>query len=201
LIAFPGFLKSLRALTEKYGTLLIIDEVGTGFSRIGKLFGFEHSGIIPDMIVLAKGISNGASAIGTVVGKSKIFKETFPHINLISTFGWTPIACAAALKSLEIHLRDKTWEQAKEKGGYIMQKLQPLVGKSIVNLRGMGMEIGINLKDGETARKVIDSAYEKGLHIVVGSDNNLQLMPPITIPQNLLDRGLEILIKTINTVE
>lgn len=197
LIAYPGFLKSLRTLTEKYGTLLIIDEVGTGFSRTGKLFGFEHSGIIPDLIVLAKGISNGAAAFGAVVGKSSIFEETFPYINLVSTFGWTPIACAAALKSLEIHLRDKTWEQAKEKGEYIMQKLRPLVGESIVDLRGLGMEIGISLKDEETARKVIDSAYKKGLHIVVGSGNNLQIMPPITIPQDLLDRGLEILIKII----
>jgi len=200
LIAYPGFLKSLRTLTEKYGTLLVIDEVGTGFSRTGKLFGFEHETIIPDLIVLAKGISNGASAIGTVVGKSSIFEETFPYINLISTFGWTPIACAAALKALEIHLRDKTWEQAEEKGNCIMQKLKPLVGKSIVDLRGMGMEIGVSLKDGETARKVIDSAYEKGLHIVVGSDNNLQIMPPITISQDLLDKGLEILIKTIEKI-
>lgn len=200
LIAYPGFLKSLRTLTEKYGTLLIIDEVGTGFSRTGKLFGFEHADIIPDLVVLAKGISNGAAAIGTVVGKSKIFEETFPYINLISTFGWTPIACAAALKSLEIHLRDKTWEQAKEKGEYIMQKLQPLVGKSIVDLRGLGMEIGVGLKDGETARKVIDLAYAKGLHVIVGSDNNLQLMPPITISHDLLDKGLEILIGAIKEV-
>ena len=197
-IAHPGFLKSLRELTEKYETLLIIDEVGTGFGRTGKLFGFEHADIVPDLVAFAKGISNGATAIGTVVGKSSVFEKTFPHINLISTFGWTPIACAAALKSLEIHLREKTWEQAAEKGEYIMQKLKPLVGKSIVDLRGLGMEIGVELKDGETARRVIDSAFKKGLHIVVGSDNNLQLMPPLIISQELLEKGLDILIETIN---
>jgi 4-aminobutyrate aminotransferase-like enzyme len=197
LVAYPGFLKALRSLTEKYGTLLIVDEVGTGFGRTGKLFGFEHENIIPDLVVLAKGISNGAAAIGTVVGKSNIFEKTFPYINLVSTFGWTPIACAAALKTLEIHMRDRTWEQAAEKGGYIMQKLRPLVGRSIVDLHGLGMEIGIGLRDSETARRVIDSAYGKGLHIIVGADNNLQIMPPITIPQDLLDRGLEILIAAI----
>lgn len=187
-------------LTEKYGTLLIIDEVGTGFGRTGKLFGIEHENIIPDMIVFAKAISNGASAIGTVVGKSSIFEATFPYINLISTFGWTPIACAAALKSLEIHLREKTWEQAEKKGDYFIQKLKPLVGTAITNLRGVGLEIGFELKDVETARKVIDLAHEKGLHIIVGNENNLQIMPPLTIPDELLDEGIEILIKTIKEV-
>ncbi len=198
LIAYPGFLNSVRELTKKYGTLLILDEVGTGFSRTGKLFAFEHENIVPDMLVLAKGISNGAVAIGTVVGNSELFKSTFPYINIISTFGWTPIACAAALKTLEIHQRDKVWEQAEAKGKYIVEKLTPLVGKSIVDLRAKGMEIGIGLKDAETARKMIDIAFEKGLHIVVGAENNLQIMPPLNISQELLDEGLEILINVLN---
>jgi len=198
LFAYPGFLKTVRELTKKYGTLLIVDEVGTGFSRTGKLFGIEHENIVPDMIVLAKGISNGAAAIGTVVGNSYLFQSTFPYINLISTFGWTPIACAAALKTLEIHQREKTWELAETNGKYILEKLKKLVGHSIVDLRGKGMEIGIRLKDAETARKVIDTAFEKGLHIIVGSKHNLQVMPPLTIPRELLDEGLEILINTLS---
>ncbi|MBA4319748.1 MAG: hypothetical protein C0412_15215, partial [Flavobacterium sp.] len=169
-----------------------------GFSRTGKLFAIEHENVIPDMLVLAKGISNGAAAIGTVVGNSELFKSTFPYINIISTFGWTPIACAAALKTLEIHHRDKIWEQAEMKGKHIVGKLTPLVGKSIVDLRAKGMEIGIGLKDAETARKAIDAAFEKGLHIVVGAEHNLQIMPPLTISQELLDEGLEILISVLN---
>jgi len=201
IIAPTGFTKKLRSLTEKYGTLLIIDEVGTGFSRTGRLFGFEHEEIVPDMIALAKGISNGAAAIGTVVGKEQIFEATFPYINLISTFGWTPIACAAALKTLEIHLRDKIWEQAEEKGQYIIQKLQNLIGTSIVYVRGQGMEIGIGLKDAKTARQVIDNAFSQGLHIVVGSEHNIQIMPPLNIPKNVLDEGLEILLTQLNNLE
>lgn len=201
LIAYPGFLKSIREFTKKYGALLIVDEVGTGFSRTGKLFGIEHENVVPDMIVLAKGISNGAAAIGTVVGNSELFKATFPYINLISTFGWTPIACAAALKTLEVHQREKTWEQAEVKGKHILEKLKSLLNGPIVDLRGKGMEIGITLKDSEIARKVIDKSFEKGLHIVVGSDNNLQIMPPLTIPQELLDEGLEILINQIQSFE
>ena len=199
-VAPVGFLKAVRELTKKYGTLLIVDEVGTGFSRTGKLFGIEHEGVVPDMIVLAKGISNGAAAIGTVVGRSEIFEATFPYINLISTFGWTPIACAAALKTLEVHQREKTWEMAATKGDYIVEKLTPLSadGGPIAALRHKGMEIGVTVKDSATARKVIDSAFAQGLHIVVGGDNNIQLMPPLTIPQELLDKGLEILMKTLS---
>lgn len=199
-IAPAGFLKTVRELTKKHGTLLIVDEVGTGFSRTGTLFGIEHENVVPDMIVLAKGISNGAAAIGTVVGRSEIFEATFPHINLISTFGWTPIACAAAVKTLEIHQREKTWEMAAAKGDYIVAKLGHLFGDSgpITALRHKGMEIGVSVKDAATARKVIDAAFAKGLHIVVGGDNNIQLMPPLTIPQELLDRGLEIFIKVLS---
>lgn len=193
-LAPKGFLKVVREVTEKYGTLLIIDEVGTGFSRTGKLFGIDHENIVPDMIVFAKGISNGAAAIGTVVGKSKIFQETFPHVNLISTFGWTPIACAVALRTLQIHLRDKVWESAERKGKYIMEKLRGVEG---IDVRGMGMEIGITLKDFETAKKVVDLAFKKGLQICVGNENNIQLMPPLNIPQEILDEGLEILIKAL----
>jgi 4-aminobutyrate aminotransferase-like enzyme len=193
IIAYPGFLMKLRELTQKYGTLLIVDEVGTGFSRIGKLFGIEYENIVPDIIVFAKGISNGVAAIGTVVGKSEIFEPAFNDAMLISTFGWTPIACAAALKTLQIHQRDKTWEMAEQKGKYIMDKINTLIGEKIISVRGMGMEIGIQFKDVETAQAVQKQAMSDGLHTVVGSGNNIQLMPPIIIPQDLLDKGLNIL--------
>jgi 4-aminobutyrate aminotransferase-like enzyme len=198
LVAYPGFLKDIRELAKKYGTLLIVDEVGTGFSRTGKLFGIEHENTVPDMVILAKGISNGAAAIGTVVGNSDLFQSVIQDVFLISTFGWTPIACAAALKTLEIHQREKTWEQSAAKGAYIMEKLRPLVGKSIFHLRGRGLEIGVGVKDADTARQVIDAAYKKGLHIVIGGDNNIQLMPPLTISQELLDEGLKILINVLS---
>lgn len=197
-IAPSGFLKVVREITSKYGTLMIVDEVGTGFSRTGKLFGIQHEDVVPDMIVFAKAISNGAAAIGTVVGNSELFKATFPYINIISTFGWTPIACAAAVKTLEIHQRDKVWEKSATKGAYIVEKLKELADEKAIKLHSKGMEIGIELRDAESARKAIDRAFEKGLHIVVGCEKNIQLMPPLTIPQELLDEGLEILINTLS---
>ncbi len=198
LVAYPGFLSKLREITEMYGTLLIVDEVGTGFSRTGKLFGIEHDGVVPDMVAFAKGISNGAAAIGTVVGKSEIFEPAFTDAVLISTFGWTPIACAAALKTLQIHQRDKTYEMAEQKGRYITEKLEARIGDAVMGVRGKGMEIGVQCKDAETAQKVQKAAFIDGLHIVVGSGNNIQIMPPLTIPQDLLDEGLGILLSHLN---
>jgi 4-aminobutyrate aminotransferase-like enzyme len=197
LIAYPNFLTKIREITQKYGTLLIVDEVGTGFSRTGKLFGIDHEQIVPDMIVFAKGISNGAAAIGAVVGKSEIFEPAFDEAVLISTFGWTPIACAAALKTLQIHQRDKTWETAEKNGKYIISKLQKFIGEKVISVRGLGMEIGVRFKDAETCKLVQKNAFSNGLHVVVGSENNMQIMPPITISQELIDQGLEILIKAL----
>ena len=197
-IAYPGFLKKIREITEKYETLLVIDEVGTGFSRTGKLFAIEHENIVPDMLVLAKGISNGTQAIGTVIGKSKIFEPAFNDAVLVSTFGWTPIACASALKTLQIHQRDKVWEMAEQKGKYLKDKLSELIGDKVIAVRGMGMEIGLEFKNPEICQNVQKACFRDGLHVIVGGVNNMQIMPPLTIPQELLEKGLSILIKNIN---
>ncbi len=197
LIAYPGFLIDIRRLTKQYDTLLIVDEVGTGFSRTGKLFGIEHDQVVPDMIVFAKGISNGASAIGTTVGRSEVFKSAFTDAMLISTFGWTPIACAAALKTLQIHQREKTWELAEKKGQYIQKKLKNLIGNKVVDVRGQGMEIGLQFKDSNICQEVQQKTFSQGLHVVVGSEDNMQIMPPLTIPVKLIDEGLEILFQAL----
>lgn len=201
LIGYSGFLTKIRELTKKYETLLIVDEVGTGFSRTGKLFGIEHEKVVPDMIAFAKGISNGAAAIGTVVGKSEIFEPAFNDAVLISTFGWTPVACAVALKVLQIHQRDRVWEKAEKSGVYLLEKLQRLIGDKVVSVEGLGMEIGIRFKDNKTAQAVQKMALSRGLHVVVGSANNMQLMPPLTISQELLDKGIEILSSCINELK
>ncbi len=196
-IAYPGFLARVRELTAKYGTLLVVDEVGTGFSRAGKLFGIMHEGVVPDMVCLAKAISNGAAAIGTVVGKSTVFEPAFDEAMLISTFGWTPIACAAALKTLQVHERDKTWEMAEAKGSYLKEKLAAQIGDKVAGVDGMGLEIGLRFKDADTCKAVQQACVAAGLHVVVGSGENMQIMPPLTIPQDILDRGLDILISQL----
>lgn len=201
LVAPLGYLAAVRSLTKKYSTLLIVDEVGTGFSRTGKLFAIEYENVVPDLIVLAKAISNGAGAIGAVVGKKAIIEEALPHIHLISTFGWTPIACAAAAKTLEVHRRDNTAQQAYEKGEYLKKILREKLNWSgkVVDIRGMGLEIGLQLAGGVRYGDIADRAAKNGLHLTGDDQSLFQLMPALTIPQTTLTEGAEILINAILT--
>jgi len=200
-VAPEGFIDVIRKVTKKYGTLLIIDEIGTGFSRLGSLFGIHHVNVEPDIICLAKAIANGSGVMAAMVTTKKIAEETYLTSNLQSTFGWNPVACAMAQKTLEIHQRDNTARQATEKGIYMKDILNkelrnnPLVG----DIRGMGMEIGVDLRveNAETVVGIVNKAFKSGLHIVCDYTSNIQLMPPLTIEKEVLDKGLEILISTI----
>ncbi len=207
-IAPEGFLTAVRTLTKQYGTLLILDEVGTGFSRLGTLFGMEKEGVVPDIATFAKGISNGAAAIGAVAVNERVVDPLVAKTNLTSTFGWTPIACAASLATLRVHLRDKVWKQAKASGEYLVKTLRSELGELdiVADVRGVGMEIGVqfvenkknNLPDDRTAKKIVDACLGKGLHVVFGGSGNIQLMPPLTTPKSILAEGVEIFTDVIN---
>ncbi len=200
-VAPEGCLKIIRDLTKKYDTLLILDEVGTGFSRCGKLYGMNIEKIVPDIATFAKGISNGAVAIGTMVTTKEIAEKTFENSQLISTFGWTPIACAASLKVLEIHQRDKIWLKAEKDGTYLLKKLkESLRGNNFIeDISGRGMEIGVHFIK-PLAVKIVNEAQKRGLHLVCDTNSNIQLMPPLTISRKDLDQGITILLSVINDV-
>jgi len=210
-VAPSGFMKLVRKLTKKYSTLLILDEVGTGFSRCGKLYGMNIEDIEPDIATFAKGFSNGAAAIGAMVTTQKIAEKTWENTNLQSTFGWVPSGCAAALKNLEIHLRDKVWEKSYIDGEYmksvLLNELKDI--DNVGDIRGYGLEIGITfvknkekkIVDESLALKVADKAFSKGLYILYGDDGNIQLMPPLIISRSDLNKGIEILIDVIKYVK
>jgi len=202
-VAQSGFIDIIRKVTKKYGTLLIIDEVGTGFSRLGSLFGIHHVNVDPDIVCLAKAIANGSGVMAAMITTKKIAEATYLTSNLQSTFGWNPVACAMAQKTLEIHQRDRVADQAKEKGKYIMDVLKKeLKDAAIVgDIRGIGMEIGVDMKDVKPERvvKMVEDAFSSGLHIVCDYTSNIQLMPPLTIEKEVLNKGLDILISIINS--
>lgn len=206
-VAPSGFLTGIRKLTEQYGTLLILDEVGTGFSRTGKLFGMNHEGVVPDIATFAKGISNGGAAIGAVAAKREIIEPAQADAILISTFGWTPVACAAALATLQVHMREKVWEQSAQKGEWLMKILSerlkdhPKVGE----IRGMGLEVGVVFVNNKNemepdinfADKVVRKARANNLFLNLGHAGSIQLMPPLITPQNTLEEGLNLFIESI----
>lgn len=206
-VAPEGYLKVVRELTQKYGTLLILDEVGTGFSRCGKFFGMELEGVVPDIVTFAKGFSNGVAAIGAMVTTQEIAEKTWEDTNLTSTFGWVPIGCAAVSKIIDIHTRDKIWEKSEKDGAYIKEVLKKQLDNNpyVGDIRGKGMEIGVDLVvDKETKKpntdllkKVLNKALEKGLFLNSDSESNIQLMPPLVMSREDLDKGLGILIEVI----
>jgi 4-aminobutyrate aminotransferase-like enzyme len=201
LVGVKGLIKAIREATQKYGTLMIVDEVGTGFSRTGKLFGFQHSNITPDLITFAKGISNGGAAIGAVVTRSELVEPIQQQAHLISTFGWTPVACAAANATLLSHLEEKTWVQSETKGKIIYQTLLNEFNhdEKVREIRGIGMEIGLEFEN-NLASSVIKSCFEKGLHLVAGGSNLIQIMPPLNISNNNLEKGLNVLIEAVKNI-
>lgn len=210
LVAPIGFLTTVRKLTRKYGTLLILDEVGTGFSRCGKLYGMQFENIAPDIATFAKGLTNGAGAMGTTAVKSSYGDQALSQAKTHSTFGWTSVVVAAALKSLEIHLRDKVWETAARNGKYLLNLLRKELSDipNVGMINGLGMEIGVQFLnpktkkiDNEFALKVIRHAHEKGLHLVFGGDGNIQIMPPLTIERSTLDKGIDIFIDAVKIVK
>lgn len=199
-IAPKGFLTVVRELTRKYGTLLVLDEIGTGFSRCGKLFGMEIEGVVPDIATFAKGLSNGVAAIGAMVTTTEIAENSLKKSNLTSTFGWTPIACAAALKTLQLHLRDRIWLKAQRDGEYLLNSLKKELknNSKIADIRGIGMEVGLTFSVPDLMPKAVMLARSKGLHLINCDDNNIQIMPPLTIDKTVLQRGIEILVGVVN---
>lgn len=203
-VAPKGFLTNIRKITKKYGVLLIIDEVGTGFSRTGKLFGINHENITPDIIVFAKAMGNGAVIAATVTTK-EIGEKTYTKSNPQSTFGWMPLNVAAALKTLEIHKRDKVWEKSEVDGNYIINTLSnELKDNSYVeDVNGLGMEIGVKLTKGLknfNMVKFIEKARNQGLHLANADSFSFQLMPPLTIEKDVLNNGLKIFVDLIKSI-
>lgn len=206
-VAPKGFIELIRKITKKYKTLLILDEVGTGFSRMGFLFAVTHFQANPDVLVLAKAISNGSAPIASMVTTKEIADATYSGTNLQSTFGWNPVACAIADKTLEIHQRDKVWLLAKTKGVYMRKQLIKELGNNpyVGDVRGWGLEIGLDLvkdkktkeKNADLAKKVVMKAFDKGLHLVCDGESNIQIMPTLIMEKEALDKGLDILIDTV----
>jgi putrescine aminotransferase len=209
-IAPKGYLTAVRKLTEQYGTMLILDEVGTGFSRCGTLFGMELEGVTPDIVTFAKGISNGAAPIGACITRSDLLTPVIGKSKLVSTFGWTPSSCAAGLATLRIHKRDRVWERAATNGSYLLPMLQKQLRKSahVGDIYGKGLEIAVRFVtpdegkiDDSFAFKVRDAAYALGLHLVWGGDGNIQVMPPLTMEKKLLDEGVSLFAHAVAKAE
>ncbi|HLW70740.1 MAG TPA: aspartate aminotransferase family protein [Candidatus Binataceae bacterium] len=191
----PDYLPRLRELCDRAKILLIVDEVQTGMGRTGKLFGYQHSGIKPDIITLAKALGGGVP-IGAMVAKSEIAAAFSPGTHG-STFGGNPIACAAALAVFDALEHDGAIANGAEVGNYLIKRLREIAQTcpNVREVRGAAMIIGVVLK--HPAKPVVDACYGEKLVVNGTAETVLRLLPPLTLTREQADSGLAIIERAI----
>ncbi|MDJ0625277.1 MAG: aminotransferase class III-fold pyridoxal phosphate-dependent enzyme [Candidatus Caenarcaniphilales bacterium] len=189
-----NYLKELRKICDDYGILLIVDEVQSGIGRTGKWFAIDHYDVEPDVITMAKGLGNGMPIGGF---SSKLdWMEQMPPGSHGSTYGGNPVACAAALKTLEIIERDNLLERATRIGNQIMKTLTDEL-TNMARIRGYGFMIGVELESKETVDKVIDECFKQKMLILPAGTNALRIIPPLNIDEDLITNSIDKLIGII----
>ena len=187
------FVQKVADLCAKRDWLLLIDEVQTGVGRTGSLFAFQQFGINPDAVSFAKGIGGGLP-FGGVMANEKCSTVITPGSHG-TTFGGNPISAAAACQVLDL-VDDEMMKAVQAKGAYLRQQIEamelPCLGKTC----GMGMMIGIEVKDGYTNRELAAKLIENGL-LILTAGNRLRMLPPLTISQEEMDKGLAIMKATL----
>ena len=197
------FLQRLRALTERHGILLIVDEIQSGFGRTGKFFAIEHSGVSPDLVTVAKSLAAGFPLSG-VVGRAEVMDAPGPG-GLGGTYGGNPIACAAGLAVLDVMRDERLPERAARIGSVIEERMRSWASEHEIvgDVRVMGAMAGMELvrdrktkepADTETA-KILALARERGLILLrAGIHHNvIRTLMPLTIPDEQLHEGLDII--------
>jgi predicted acetylornithine/succinylornithine family transaminase len=189
--ATPEFLKGLRQVCEKKGVLLFCDEVQCGMGRTGKWFAFQHSGVQPDAFSLAKALGSGYP-IGAIVTSPKV-ADVFQPGTHASTFGGSPLACAAALATIAVMEDENLVERAATVGDAFRTELLSFVDEyeHVKEIRGRGLMLGMVLD--QPAKPLADMLQENGLLVLTTAENVLRFLPPLNVKETELEEALEIL--------
>jgi acetylornithine/N-succinyldiaminopimelate aminotransferase len=186
-VATPAFLKVCRDVTRERGALLIFDEVQTGIGRTGRLFAYEHFGVAPDIMTLAKGLGCGMP-IGACLATDQVATVFTPGSHG-STLGGNPLACAAALAVLEVILEDTDiLGHCAQMGEYFMKGLKDLQGRcpAITDIQGLGLMIGVEVT--MDARELVHDLRKRGILINATSERRLRFVPPLIVTHAEIDR-------------
>ena len=189
--ADKDFVKALADFCKETGIYLIVDEVQTGLGRTGKLYAYEHYDIEPDIFTLAKGLANGVP-VGAMLAKSSL-GEAFSYGSHGSTFGGNKLAMAAAKATLEVMLIPGFLDTALENGNQLQAKLQAALSdkETVTTVRGLGYMIGIETTG--NLGELVQSARDKGLIVLAAGTNVIRLLPPITLSDAEIEKGVALL--------
>jgi predicted acetylornithine/succinylornithine family transaminase len=191
-IATPEYLKAARELCDERGALLIFDEVQTGLGRTGRWFGFQHAGVTPDVVTLAKALGGGLP-IGACIAREEI-ADAFKPGDHATTFGGGPVPCAAALAVLDVIERDDLVGNSEKMGELLVARLREALDGSpaVEEVRGVGLLVGIELA-GDFSRDVVDACREKGLLVNNVRPDMIRLSPPLIVSADDVERAVGIL--------
>jgi 4-aminobutyrate aminotransferase len=198
IVPSPGFFSRLREICDRYGILLIVDEIQSGVGRTGRWWAIEHEAVQPDIVAFAKGVGSGMP-IGGIIAPAEIMN--WGPGSHGSTYGGNPVAAVSALATLQVIEEENLLQKAEQTGRLIMDRLLELQARhpSIGEVRGRGLMIGIEfVQDRETKERavelrdfIIQHAFENGLLLIPCGTNSIRMTPPLNIPLNLVDEGMQ----------
>ena len=192
LVPEAAFMKALQRLCKRYGTLLIMDEVATGFGRTGKLFATEHFDIEPDILCLAKAITAGHAPMGAVLMTAPVAKS-MQEIGAYSTYGWHPLSVAAAIANLHYWKRSgaRLLKHTNAMGVAMGARLGEMRFRKRGELPVMGLAIGVDVGSESYADKIVTRCRDKGL--LIGSEGEaLTLFPPLAVDEDIANKAINI---------
>jgi len=207
IVPAPGFFPALRELCDRYDILMIVDEVQSGMGRTGKWWAIEHFGVEPDIVCVGKGVASGIP-LGAIIARKHVV--TWPYGSHGNTYGGNPLACVAALATIDL-IQQAYMQNAADQGEYTLDALEEIKTRhsSIGDVRGLGLMIGVEfVKDRETKEaypdlrdRILDFAYERGLIALGCGRSSIRITPPLSVTRGEMDEGITILEEAITLAE
>jgi len=183
-----GYLREVAKICRENNALLIVDEIQSGLGRTGKLFAYMHDGIRPDVVIVGKALSGGFYPVSAVLSSAAVL-GVFQPGDHGSTFGGNPLACAVARAALRVIVEEKLAERSAELGAYALDRLKKMRSKNIVEVRGRGLWLAIELR--VPARPICEALRDRGVLCKETHETVIRIAPPLVISREDLDWGLE----------
>jgi 4-aminobutyrate aminotransferase len=204
----PEYFQRIKKLADKYGLLLIDDEVQSGMGRTGKWFAIEHWGVEPDILCTAKALASGLP-LGATIAKAKIMD--WVQGSHASTFGGNPLSCVAASAVIDVVRDEKLLENANKQGAHIMKRLGELKEQSEIvgDVRGKGLMIGMEIVEDKESKnpapqkvtEIMMRSWKRGINVISCGASTIRVAPPLIITRDLVDSALDIIEDVTREVE
>ena len=201
IVPADGWMEDLRELCDEFSILLVADEVQSGIGRTGKMWAIEHTSVEPDIVTSAKGLASGLP-LGAVIAREEIMTAWGPGAHG-STYGGSPVPCAAGLATLEVIRSENLLENSANLGAYLLEglrKLQADEPDAVRDVRGVGLFIGVEFPDGQVANAVQNRCFEKGLLVLEAGENVVRMTPPLVLTAQEAETGLRLFSDTVSEI-